>query len=74
MKFFLNIKSDSTQTKRVIKRFLWVPTFISQINQTKEYRWFEWMYWEQERSKCTGYWSDWSDYKRIDKNEYKKLK
>jgi len=73
MKFFLT-KHQSTQSRRFIKRFLWWPTQVMQVNDTKEYRWLEWDYFEQIRHKLIASWSSWEDYKRIDKKQYEKYK
>lgn len=74
MKFFIKSNQESTQTNRVTKRFLWLPTQTQQVNDIKEYHWLEWMYWEQTRYKTHSGWRGWENTKRIDKNEYIKLK
>lgn len=65
MKFFLKEKPKSTQTNRVIKKFLWFPTVIQQVNDTKEYRWLEFIYVEQSRYSYASGWGNWKDRKYL---------
>jgi hypothetical protein len=65
MKFNIKEKPRSTQTNRIIKRFLWFPTQIQQVNDVKEYRWLEWIEVEQNRYIGTSGWSDWKDRKYL---------
>ena len=65
MKIFIKEKPKSTQTNRTIKKFLWIPTVIQQINDTKEYRWLEFIYVEQNRYMTIWGWHDWKDRKYL---------
>ena len=61
MKFFITIKPESTQTNRTVKKFLWFPTMVQQVNNTQEYRWLEWVNIIQNRFRDARGWSDWKD-------------
>jgi hypothetical protein len=61
MKFFIKEKPESTQTDRIVKRFLWYPTVVRQVNETQEYRWLEWIQVLQTRRMELFGWSDWKD-------------
>jgi hypothetical protein len=61
MKFFITEKPKSTQANRIINRFLWLPTYIEQVNNTKEYRWLEWIIVEQNRYMGYYGWGPWKD-------------
>ena len=65
MKFFIKGKPKSTQSNRTVKRFLWLPTIVQQVNDTKEYRWLEWVDIYQNRYMGAAGWSDWKDRKYI---------